>query len=126
MPRRDYEALVAYLRDRFGDDLRWVASFDSARFDYTVRYVREDLKTDLTDSDLDTVVHRSMAVFDRAHVERPYAHLGDVRSLVVDHERATAVHLYLEERRGVVVKVQAGRSVTLPDVREACLARLGG
>lgn len=125
MAKPDYDALVAHLTDRFGDALRWVASFDSDRFAYEVRYVRDDLKTELSDHDFDTIVHRSMAVFNRRHVEDVYFHLGDARSLVVEHERATAVHLYLDERRGVVVKVESGESVTMPELREACLERLG-
>ncbi|HKJ59523.1 MAG TPA: hypothetical protein VKA37_09845 [Halobacteriales archaeon] len=124
MAKPDYEALISFLTDRFDGSLRWVASFDSTRFTYNVRYIREDLKTDLSGLEFDTIVHRSMAVFNRRHVEDVYFHLGDARSLLVDHERAMAVHLYLDDRRGVVVKIESGPSVSMPEFREACLERL--
>jgi hypothetical protein len=121
----NFDALVEYVREEFGDDLRWVASFDSDRFTYQVRYIRDDLRTDLSDLELQTIIHRSMAVFNRDHVEDVYFHLGEARSLVVDHENATAFHLYLDDHRGVVVKVEAGASITVPDLRVASLDRLG-
>ena len=121
----NYDALIATLTDRFGDALRWVASFDSQRFTYDVRYVRDDLETELSGLDFDTIVHRSMAVFNRRHVEDVYFHLGDARSLLVEHEQAWALHLYLDDRRGVVVKVEADASVPMPELREACQRSLG-
>lgn len=125
MANPDYDALISFLTDRFDDSLRWVASFDSGRFSYKVRYVRDDLKTELSDLDLDTVVHRSMAVFNKRHVEDVYFHLGDARSLLVEHDQAMAFHLYLQSERGVVVKVESGEQVTVPELREECLDRLG-
>lgn len=124
MAKPNYDALVSFLTERFDDALRWVASFDSHQFTYEVQYIREDLKTDLSGLDFDTIVHRSMAVFNRRHVENVYFHLGDAQSLVVEHEQAMAVHLYLDDRHGVVVKVETGATVSLPELREACLARL--
>ncbi|MFC7044734.1 hypothetical protein ACFQH6_04255 [Halobacteriaceae archaeon GCM10025711] len=120
-----FDALVDHLREERGDDLRWVASFDSDRFTYKVRYVRDDLKTDLTDRQLQIIIHRSMAVFNRDHVEDVYYHLGDAQALVVQHEEATAVHLYLDDRRGVVVKLAADAEIPLPGFVEACLDALG-
>jgi hypothetical protein len=125
MAKPNYDALVTFLRDRFGDSLRWVASFDSDRYTYDVRYIREDLKTELSTHDFDTIVHRSMAVFNRRHVEDVYFHLGDAQSLLVEHERAMALHLYLEGGRGVVVKMQKEADVALPALREECVARMG-
>jgi hypothetical protein len=126
MPARKYEALVTWLRGEFGDDLRWVASFDHETFSYTVRYIREDLKTELKEQELDTIVHRSLAVYNRRHVEDVYFHLGDAECLVVQHERATAVHVYLGESRGVVVKLADGATFTMPTFPESCRARLRG
>jgi len=126
MPARQYEALVTWLREEFEDDLRWVASFDHRTFSYTVRYIREDLKTELKEHELDTIVHRSLAVYNRSHVEDVYFHLGDAECLVVQHERATAIHLYLDERRGVVIKLEDGATFTMPTFPESCRARLRG
>jgi hypothetical protein len=122
----DYGALVAFLRERYGGDLRWVASLDADTYRYKVRYIREDLKTELTTHQLDAVIHRSIAMFDRPRVEKVYSHLGDAQSLVVQHERATAVHLYLDGSRGVVVKIRAGNDISLPGFVEECLAALYG
>lgn len=121
----DYDALVAWLRDQFGERLRWTASFDSDSFSYDVRYVREDLKSELTEQRLDTMIHRSLTTFGRERAETVYQHLGAAEGLVVVHERATAVHLYLGESRGVVVKLQRDTAITLPDFFESCLAALG-
>lgn len=126
MPKPQYPEFVSALQERYGDDLRWIASFDSESYAYNVRYVREDLKTDLSDRDLQIIIHRSMAVFNRRHVEDVYSHLGDAQSLVVQHEEATAVHLYLDDRTGIVVKLAAGATVELPTFREQYLDLLYG
>ncbi|MEA5386272.1 hypothetical protein VB773_09495 [Haloarculaceae archaeon H-GB2-1] len=80
MAKPRYDDLKSFLADRFGDSLRWVASFDSDSYTYNVRWIRDDLKTDLSNFDFDTIVHRSMAVFNRRHVEDVYFHLGDANS----------------------------------------------
>ncbi|WP_255151420.1 hypothetical protein [Halorarius halobius] len=121
----DYDALVAWLREAYGDRLRWVASFDHGRFSHRVRFVRDDLKTELTEQQLDVVVHRSLAVFNRDHVEDVYAHLGPARALVVEHERATAIHVYLDDEQGVVVKLEPAATVEVPGFAADCRDRLG-
>ena len=120
----DYDRLVDHLVDRFGDDLRWVASFDTTRYDYDVRYIRPDLTTELSSRDLDIVVHRSIALFRRPYVEEVYDHLGPARTLVLEHERATAVHVYLSDMTGVIVKIRAGHEVPIPSFTEECLDAL--
>jgi hypothetical protein len=125
MPRPDHDALVRWLRSEYGDDLRWTASYDHRTLDHTVRYVREDLKTELSSRELDTIVHRSMALFNRDHVGDAYFHLGDPRSLVVEHEQATAIHVYTGEETGVVVKLRRGATFTMPDFVDDVLTRLG-
>jgi hypothetical protein len=123
-PDPDLDSLVTALVDRFDDDLRWVASFDATRYDYDVRYVRPDLTTELSSHDLDVVIHRSIALFRRPFVEEVYTHLGPARTLVVEHERATAVHLYLSDTEGVIVKIKAGNEVSVPAFTEWCLDAL--
>lgn len=120
-PRPNYEELIVFLRDRFGDDLRWVASFDAKRYDYTVQYIRPDLKTELSNHEFDVVVHRSIALFRRPYVEEVYSHLGSARTLVIEHERATAVHIYLSETEGVIIKIKAGNEISLPSFTDDCL-----
>lgn len=124
MPKPQYAALIDWLREEYGDQLRWVASFDSRRHSYSVRYIREDLKTELTTHQFDTIVHRSIAVFNRRHVEDVYFHLGDAEALVARYEEAMAIHLYLSDVTGVVIKLTPDASVTLPDFLETCLERL--
>jgi hypothetical protein len=126
MPKPRYDNLVTALRDEFGDGLRWVASFDSDAYSYDVRHIRDDLKSDLSGLDLDTVIHRSMAVFNRDHVEDVYFHLGDATALLVRHEKATAVHLYLSRNRGVVVKLEPDVSFRYPDFLDDCLRTVRG
>jgi hypothetical protein len=120
----DYDRLISMLQDRFDDDLRWVASFESERYDYTVHYIRPDLKTELSSHEFDVVVHRSIALFRRPYIEEVYTHLGSARTLVVEHDRATAVHLYLTETEGVIIKVAAGNEISLPGFPDDCLAAL--
>jgi hypothetical protein len=122
----DYDALVAFLRDRYDDDLRWVASYNADSYKYKVQYIREDLKTELTNAKLDTMIHRTIALFDRPYVEEVYTHLGHAQSLVLHHEKATAVHIYLGDSDGLVIKIKAGNSITVPDFVEECLAVLRG
>ena len=123
-PKPDYDGLISYLHDRFDDDLRWVASFDAKRYDYTVHYVRPDLKTELSNHEFDVVVHRSIALFRRPYVEEVYAHLGDARTLLVEYERATAVHIYLSDIDGVIIKIRAGNDIEVPTFVDECLAVL--
>ena len=123
-PTADYQALVTHLLDRYGDGLRWIACFDSERYRYNVEYIREDLTTELSTHDLDVVIHRTVALFNRSYVEEVYTHLGDAQCLVLQHERATAVHVYLSNREGVVIKLRAGIDVTLPTFVEECLGVL--
>ncbi|KTG14042.1 hypothetical protein [Haloferax profundi] len=92
-----YDSLVTMLRDRFDDDLRWVAPFDTPTYNYTVHYIRPDLKTDLSPHDFDVVVHRSIALFRRPYVEEVYAHLGNVKSLVLEHDRAAGNDIVIPE-----------------------------
>ncbi|MEF8876179.1 MAG: hypothetical protein V5A60_05625 [Haloarculaceae archaeon] len=120
----DYDALVAYLLEGYGEDLRWIASFDTGSYRYDVRYIREDLKTELSSHQLDVVVHRTIGLFNRPYVEEVYTHLGDAHSLVLQHERATAVHLYLGETEGLVVKIRAGNEIGVPGFVEDCLREL--
>jgi len=121
----DYDRLVEYLLERFDEDLRWVASFDAERYNYKVRYVRPDLKTELSNHEFDAVVHRSIALFRRPFVEEVYTHLGPARTLVVEHERATAVHIYLSETEGVIIKIRTGNEIGVPSFTDACLAAMG-
>lgn len=121
----DYTALIDWLVAEHDESLRWVASFDHRRFKHDVRFVRDDLKTELTEQQLDLIVHRSLAVFNRNHVEDVYAHLGDAQALVVEHERATAIHVYLDDERGVVVKLEPEATVAVPGFAADCRDQLG-
>jgi hypothetical protein len=120
----DYDSLLEFLRDRFGEDLRWVASFDATTYDYQMRYIRPDLKTELSSHEFDVVVHRSIALFRRPYVEEVYSHLGPAQMLVIQHERATAVHLYISDTEGVIVKVKAGNEIAVPTLTDECLDAL--
>jgi hypothetical protein len=120
----NYENLVEMLHERFDQDLRWVASFDSSTYNYTIHYIRPDLKTELSNHQFDVVVHRSIALFRRPYIEEVYAHLGNVNSLVLQHDRATAVHLYLSDTAGVIIKIKAGNSISIPEFTHDCLAAL--
>jgi hypothetical protein len=73
---------------------------------------------------LAAVVHRSIALFRRPFVQEVYPHLGPARSLFVEHERATAVHLYISDVDGVIVKIKAGNELPVPTFVDDCLAAL--
>jgi hypothetical protein len=125
MAKPRYDALADHLREQYGDRLRWVATFDSDRFTYRVRTIREDLRTALSEHQLDTIVHRSMALFDRDRMDDVYFHLGEVEALLVQHEAAMAVHLYLDDSRGVVVKIERDAEVRMPTQVDEWLDVLG-
>ncbi|WP_135826380.1 hypothetical protein [Halorussus ruber] len=126
MPKPRYDELTADLEAKFGDRLRWVASFDSDDYSYDVRYIRSDLKSELSGLELDTIIHRSLAVFNREHVEDVYFHLGEAKALLLRHEGATALHLYLSRNRGVVVKLEPDASFQYPDFLDECVETLRG
>jgi hypothetical protein len=120
----NYDTLVAYLRDQFEDDLRWIASFDATNYTYKMQYIRPNLRTELSSRDFDVVVHRSIALFRRPYVEEVYSHLGPARTLVLEHERATAVHLYISDTAGVIIKIKAGNEISVPTFTDECLDAL--
>ncbi len=124
MPKFAYEALVRFLRDRHGRDLRWVANYNSKTYDYRFHHIREDLETELSEHQLDYVVHRSLAVYNKRHAEEVYFHLGASDYLIVSYERGTAVHLFLDDVRGVTIMLEPDVSVTLPDVIDECRGHL--
>jgi hypothetical protein len=125
MSRPRYDALVDHLREQYGDDLRWVATFDSDRFTYRVREIRDDLRTDLSEHQLDTIIHRSMALFDRDRMDDVYFHLGETEALLVQHEAAMAVHLYLDDSTGIVVMIDRSAEVRMPTQIDEWLDVLG-
>jgi hypothetical protein len=126
MAQPAFDALLDWLREEFGDALRWVASFDSDSFSYIVRHIRDDLRTELTEQQLDMIIHRSMAIYNRRHLEDVYNHLGTARSLVVEHDRAMAVHVYFDGPKGVVVKLAKDASVRTPEFTREATSRLFG
>lgn len=125
MAKPRYDALADHLREQYGDHLRWVATFDSDRFTYRVRSIRDDLRTDLSEHQLDTIIHRSMALFDRDRMDDVYFHLGEVEALLVQHEAAMAVHIYLDDSTGVVVKIERDAEVRMPTQVDEWLDVLG-
>lgn len=116
MPKFDIGGLVDFLRDGYGEDLRWVANYNSKTYDYHIHHVRKDLKNELKGIQLDHLVHRSLAVYNKRHAENVYFHLGESDYLIVDYERGTAFHLFLDKHRGVTIMLEPHVSVTLPDV----------
>jgi hypothetical protein len=115
MRKFQFDGLVDALTEQYGADLRWVANYNSKTYNYRFHHVRDGLKNELTGNQLDYVVHRSLAVYNRQHAEDVYFHLGDSDYLVVDYERGTAFHLFLDDVRGVTVVLEPDVSVTLPD-----------
>jgi hypothetical protein len=66
-----------------------------------------------------------MALFDRDRMDDVYFHLGEVEAMLVQHEVAMAVHLYLDGSTGVVVKVERDAEVTMPTQVDEWLGILG-
>ncbi|MDX1746631.1 MAG: hypothetical protein R3324_11890 [Halobacteriales archaeon] len=125
MPKPRLEALVEFLLDRYGEDLRWVATYDTASFDYRFHHIRTDVKDDLKGRQLDHVIHRSLAVYNKRHAEEVYFHLGESDYLIVDYELGTAFHLFLDDRRGVTVMLEPDTELTLPTFVDECRSHLG-
>jgi hypothetical protein len=115
-----FDGLVAFLREEYGTDLRWVANYNSKTYEYEFRHVRDDLRDDLTGVQLDHVVHRSIAVYNKRHAEDVYFHLGEANYLVTDYERGTAFHVFLDDVRGVTILLEPHVSVTVPEFVDAC------
>jgi hypothetical protein len=124
MKKFQFDGLVAFLRDRHGEDLRWVANYNSETYDYRFHHVREDVRNELRGNQLDYVVHRSLAVYNKRHAEEVYFHLGEADHLVVDYERGTAYHLFLDDVRGVTIVLEPDVSVALSEFVGACRARI--
>ena len=113
MSKYRFDDLAAHLQDEYGEDLRWVANYDSDSYEYEFHHIRDDLDRDLKTHQLDRVIHRSLAVYNKRHAEEVYFHLGDADSLVVDYEKGTAFHLFLDDTRGVTVMLEPDVDVSL-------------
>lgn len=124
MKRYDFEPLVDHLVTTHGDDLRWVANYNSQSFSYEFQFIRNDLKTELTGNQLDYVIHRSLAVYNKRHTEEVYFHLGDAHQLTVNYDKGTAVHVFLDDVRGVTIMVEPDLSLVFPDFVEECRDRI--
>ncbi|WP_440988329.1 hypothetical protein [Haloarchaeobius baliensis] len=120
MQKYSLDRLVPFLENRYGDDLRWVANYNSRTYEYRFHHVRDDLTTEFTGNQLDYLVHRSLAVYNKRHAEEVYFNLGAADSLVVDYEHGTALHVFLDDRRGVTIVVEPTVSVTVPDLVDEC------
>lgn len=120
MKKYDLTDMVDHLVTAYGDDLRWVANYNSQSFAYKFHFIRDDLKTELTGNQLDYVIHRSLAVYNKRHAEEVYFHLGDAQQLTVQYDHGTAVHLFLDEVRGVTIMVEPDRSLAFPEFVEEC------
>lgn len=105
-----FKPLRRHVEERFEGDLRWIAVFDGDDFDYDVR---DDLANELSSRQFDCLIHRSMAVFNRPHVEEVYFHLGPADYLVAGYESGTAYHVYPEDEQGVVM-LEPDVTVELP------------
>jgi hypothetical protein len=124
MQKYDFTDLLAFLKESFGEDLRWVANFRADTTQYKFQFVRDDLTDDLRSRDLDNVIHRSLAVFNRRHVDRVYPHLGTSRYVLAEYERGLALHLYLDDARGVAVVLEPDAEVDLPGFVDDCFDRV--
>lgn len=124
MAKPNLDALVEYLKETYADDLRWVANYNSKSYDYEFHHVRKNLKNDLKGIQLDYVVHRSLAVYNKRHAEEVYFHLGESDYLIVHYERGTAFHIFLDDDRGVTIMLEPDVSVVLPDFVDECRDRM--
>lgn len=124
MSKYRFDGLVDYLRERHGDDLRWVANYNSDNYGYTFHHIRGNLKAELKGIELDYVIHRSLAVYNKRHAEEVYFHLGDANYLLVDYDRGTAFHVFLDDDRGVTVMLEPDVPVELPTFVEDCRERI--
>lgn len=124
MAKFSFDGLVDFLQNAFGEDLRWVANYNSETYDYTFRYIREDLESELKGGELDYVIHRSLAVYNKRHAEEVYFHLGEADHLSVTYDRGTAFHVFLDDKRGVTIMLEPDVPVTLPDFVEECRAEI--
>ncbi|WP_137285384.1 hypothetical protein [Halorussus salinisoli] len=124
MAKFDFDDLVSFLREQYGEDLRWVVNYNSKSYDYRFHHVRKDLEGDLKGIQLDYVIHRSLAVYNKRHAEGVYFHLGESDYLIVNYERGKAIHLFLDDKRGVTIMLEPDVAATLPDFIDACKDRI--
>lgn len=124
MQKYDLSGLTSFLRDEYGSDLRWVANYNSKNYDYDIQFVKASLKNELKGNQLDYIIHRSLAVYNKRHTEEVYFHLGESNYLITDYERGTAFHIFLDDTRGVTIMLEPNIPVTLPAFVETCQEKI--
>ncbi|MFB6253073.1 MAG: hypothetical protein ABEI06_00520 [Halobacteriaceae archaeon] len=124
MEKYSFDSLLEYLHETFDSDLRWVANYNAQSYDYKFHHIRADLKNELTGNQLDYVIHRSLAVYNKRHAEEVYFHLGESDFLLVHYDKGSAYHIFLDDRRGVTIMVEPDVTVSVPKFIERCREKI--
>lgn len=115
--------LQSVAADRFGDELRSVASYDEDGFD--LRYVRDDVDALYDDRDYARVFRTlRLEAMDRPTQDSLYAH-GDLLCTYRVYEDATVIHVATSETQGVLVSVDTGADVDMRATTDRIIDVLG-
>lgn len=107
MDREHVEALVEFLRERVGDDLRSVIHYDFDDADYEVVYGRSDVMAEYSPETIDSIVQSyEIDSLGKAVEEDRYAH-GDLNCIVRCFEDGIEINL-LGDAEGVAVGLEGG------------------
>lgn len=115
--------LRSVVADRFGEELRSVASYDEDGFE--LRYVRDDVDALYDDRDYARVFRTlRLEAMDRPTQDSLYAH-GDLLCTYRVYEDATVIHVATSETQGVLVSVDTGADVDIRTTTDRIIEVLG-
>lgn len=115
--------LRSVVADRFGDELRSVASYDDDGFE--LRYIRDDVDALYDDRDYARVFRTlRLEAMDRPTQDSLYAH-GDLLCTYRVYEDATVIHVATSETQGVLISVDTGADVDMRTTTDRIIEVLG-
>lgn len=115
----DQAALLAYLEETVGDDLRAVDFFD--RDAHESRYIRDDVRELYTDRQFEHMrIERVLNAFSSRSLEQLYE-VGSFRYALRRFEDAVICYFPVGDASGVVVSIDSSAAIDLPAFGDRCL-----
>ncbi|MEE6209959.1 hypothetical protein U3A55_07320 [Salarchaeum sp. III] len=118
-----YKRLLGMVRERAGDAFRGAVRYTSD--DWTLLYLRDDLKTEEFRTFLDDLVENARAYAPISDDDR-YGALGASQANVELYENAAVIHFYDPENGGVLVSLDRDVAQGLGEFVDECTAVIDG
>jgi len=116
------EELASFLEQRAGDSLRAVGHYSAE--EYGVVYLREDLRQQYTDDEIEGIVEElRWESFGKSNQEGQF-HLGELNCSIKAFEEAVVMHFPSDGKHGTLVSLDSEAAQDLLQFIDECLSRI--